>query len=180
MHLLKEWNSVCRALEEGRQILLARKGGILDDDLRFIPAHREFFLYPTFLHQAEQLKAALKPSEIARIDASEASAPIRLFCRMTDAKIVTDLSRLRALEPEHIFSERLLEERMSGGREKGLTILIVRVFRLDMELILPPDPSYAGCKSWIEAPGEATLPCSPVLSDDAFLTKRETILTALS
>jgi hypothetical protein len=29
---LKEWDVVGRALEDGRQILLARKGGILDDD----------------------------------------------------------------------------------------------------------------------------------------------------
>src|SRR5437762_14278621 len=52
---LKEWASVCSALEEGRQILLLRKGGILEAIGGFELEHPQFFLFPTYLHQNAQM-----------------------------------------------------------------------------------------------------------------------------
>src|SRR5258708_20024339 len=48
---LKEWASVCRALEEGRQIILLRKGGIHESAGEFELEHPQFVLFPTYLHQ---------------------------------------------------------------------------------------------------------------------------------
>ena len=44
MIALKEWASVCKALEEGKQILLLRKGGIMEFRKGFEMKHNEFFL----------------------------------------------------------------------------------------------------------------------------------------
>jgi len=51
---LKEWASVIAALESGRQILLLRKGGILEQSNknRFSIIHNEFLFFPTYLHQS--------------------------------------------------------------------------------------------------------------------------------
>lgn len=189
MHLLKEWNVVCDALGEGRQILLARKGGILDDDGRFTPSHPEFYLFPTFLHEKEQLTESLKPSEIRRLDRLPSHSPasgtlsLRFFCRMTDAVTVTDPARLGALYEEYVWNPRFLEKRLEWGSEKNLTLLIVRVYRTGEVLTLPMKPSYAGCKSWVETPDSEFSPLTPaltpVLSEEAFSTKREKILRAL-
>ena len=56
---LKEWAVVVRAVREGRQILLLRKGGLADENGVFQLKEREFFLYPTYEHQKAAL---LKPS----------------------------------------------------------------------------------------------------------------------
>ena len=52
---LKEWDTVCRALAAGRQILLLRKGGIYESAGGFEIENRQFLLFPTFLHQNPQM-----------------------------------------------------------------------------------------------------------------------------
>src|SRR5262245_15207714 len=47
----KEWAAVCEALAEGRQIVIARKGGIHEGRAGFRIEHREFWLFPTYVHQ---------------------------------------------------------------------------------------------------------------------------------
>jgi len=102
---LKEWDVVGRALEDGRQILLARKGGILDDDGLFTPVFDEFFLFPTHLHQSEQVREALKPSELTRYEdllkkapESPEKIPLRLFARVAETHAVTDRDALKRLD----------------------------------------------------------------------------------
>src|SRR5215211_5815003 len=61
MIALKEWAIICKALEDGRQILLLRKGGIMEYRKGFEVKHNEFLLYPTFEHQSmESIKAEYK------------------------------------------------------------------------------------------------------------------------
>src|SRR6516164_4165918 len=52
-HALKEWAVICRALGEGRQAILLRKGGITESEGEFRLEHRRFWLYPTYLHQQQ-------------------------------------------------------------------------------------------------------------------------------
>lgn len=47
MAALKEWAIVCKALEEGRQVLLLRKGGIMEYKQGFEIKHNKFLLFPT-------------------------------------------------------------------------------------------------------------------------------------
>ena len=52
---LKEWAVTVRALAQGTQVLLLRKGGIHETDKNFRVIHPEFLLYPTYEHQREDL-----------------------------------------------------------------------------------------------------------------------------
>jgi len=45
---LKEWAIVCKAIEDGKQVLLFRKGGIMEYRNGFELKHKVFFLFPTF------------------------------------------------------------------------------------------------------------------------------------
>ena len=53
MIALKEWAVVCKALEMGKQILLLRKGGILEYRNGFEIKHNKFFIYATYEHQSK-------------------------------------------------------------------------------------------------------------------------------
>jgi len=48
---LKEWATVVKALENGNQTVILRKGGILETDSGFKIEAKKFLLFPTFEHQ---------------------------------------------------------------------------------------------------------------------------------
>jgi len=51
MNALKEWATVVKALENGNQTVLLRKGGILETVSGFKIESKKFLLFPTFEHQ---------------------------------------------------------------------------------------------------------------------------------
>ena len=81
---LKEWATVCSALGEGRQIILLRKGGIYESGGEFEIEHRQFLLFPTYLHQnAEMLKDPHRAG-LARASAEPEKIQISLAGEITD------------------------------------------------------------------------------------------------
>ena len=69
----KEWAAVCRALADGTQTVILRKGGIAEVGGEFKPEHSRFWLYPTHYH--EQHRHGLKPEAMHFLDAAERSYP---------------------------------------------------------------------------------------------------------
>src|SRR6516164_5695765 len=58
----KEWAVICKALAEGKQAIILRKGGIAEVGGQFKPEHSRFWLYPTYLHEhREGIKAQALP-----------------------------------------------------------------------------------------------------------------------
>ena len=51
MYALKEWATVVKALEQGKQTVILRKGGILETASGFNIETKKFFLFPTWEHQ---------------------------------------------------------------------------------------------------------------------------------
>ena len=62
----KEWAVTVRALAEGEQLLTLRKGGIREENRHFEIEHDQFFLYPTFDHQRNDLIRCSHHPELAR------------------------------------------------------------------------------------------------------------------
>ena len=54
MNALKEWATVVKALENGKQTVILRKGGILETASGFKIEAKKFLLFPTFEHQEEK------------------------------------------------------------------------------------------------------------------------------
>ena len=48
----KEWDVICEALEDGRQSVILRKGGIHEGREGFSFAHEEFVLFPIFFRKS--------------------------------------------------------------------------------------------------------------------------------
>ena len=171
-HAFKEWAVICRALAEGRQALILRKGGIAEQGGTFRPEHDRFWLYPTYFH--EQQRKGLKPEFTPLIDAAEADRPppgvLRLthFAEVTGVIEVRDLATALRLDGLHLWSEATVRQRFAY-RAPGLFVLPVRIWRSAAPAELVERPEYAGCKTWVEL--DRDLPTDgavPVLSDDQF------------
>jgi hypothetical protein len=170
-HALKEWAVICRALAEGRQALILRKGGIEEPAGTFHLEHRRFWLYPTYVHQQ---RGGIKPEAVPLLEQAEAERPaagvVRLthFTEVAGIYQVHNLDAALAVDPLHLWSEETVRNRFAY-RRPGLNVLAVRVYRAAQPVELPEDPAYAGCRSWV-ALGRAlpTEGATPVVSDDAF------------
>lgn len=183
-YALKEWAVVVRALSEGRQTLLLRKGGIVEEKGEFKPSHSEFFLYPTFFHeQMDRIKSdpGVGFESIFRSKPDGDQLDLSLYAVVTDSINLKDPVRLSALGANHILSEEEVERRFNYRDQPGLHLLILRVYQLPKAIQLLVTSDYAGCKSWVDLGIElSTAGVQPVLSDAAFCKARDQIQSILS
>jgi hypothetical protein len=170
-HAFKEWAVICRALAEGRQALVLRKGGIEEPAGTFRLEHRRFWLYPTYVHQQ---RAGIKPEAGPLLDAAEADRPAAGTVRLTHFADVAGIYQLPhlaaagAVDRLHLWSAATVESRFAY-RRPGLNVLPVRVYRAAEAFDLPEKPEYAGCRSWVELERELPIEgATPVLTDEAF------------
>jgi hypothetical protein len=169
MQALKEWAVVCRALEEGRQVVLLRKGGILEYRQGFEVKHDRFLLFPTFEHQskdhlqkdyADRLDGVLKEQPAA--DSNVMTA----YAQAIEVKEVTDRATLHSLSKFHVWNESYVNARMDYNPKKPMSVILLRVFKLSKPITVDTKPEWAGCKSWIPLDIEAG--GVPVLNDSQF------------
>lgn len=181
---LKEWAVVCRALADGRQTLLIRKGGIEEIKAGFQVSHRDFWLFPTYVHQnaADLIQAAR--AEFAEVQATQppaGSIPLQLYATVEDAVKVLDLERLRSLEGCHILSWDCVSSRFHYRNKPGVHVMTVRVYRHPTVITLPNTPGYDGCVSWVDLDTALeTDSCTPVLSDAQFAARLADIRARLA
>jgi hypothetical protein len=178
---LKEWAVVCHALETGRQMILLRKGGIVEAIGGFELEHSRFLLFPTYLHQNT---AMLKPEEQAEVHAAT-SEPDELILRsaaeVTNIIRISSRSQIDALDAEHIWAPPLIDMRFNYRPKNPLYLLIVRAYRLAAPVKIQNTPDYAGCKSWV--PLAAAVDCrdaKPVIEESVFEKRRDHIRTKIA
>lgn len=176
-HALKEWAVICRALAEGRQAILLRKGGIAEAGGTFEVEHTRFWLYPTYAHQHRD---RVKEEALPLLEQAEAERPpqgvVRLshFAEVAGVYQVHDIVSVLKLSGLHLWSDETAHARFSY-RQPGLYVLPVRVSRAAQPIEVADSPRYAGCKSWLELDEELpTEGAIPILDDQAF---RQVLLT---
>jgi hypothetical protein len=170
-YALKEWAVICRALAEGRQSLIVRKGGIAEKEGEFDPQHARFWLFPTYLHEKA---AGLKPEAASLLQVVEAERPpagkiwLSHFVEVDGIYHVHDIASALKIDPLHLWSVETISARFFY-RTPGLYVLTARVFRVPETIEIPDTEHYAGCKSWVEMERDVpTHGAVPVLDDDAF------------
>jgi hypothetical protein len=177
----KEWAVVCRALAEGRQAVILRKGGIAEEGGVFRPDHARFWLFPTYLHQSPD---GLKADAAALLPDVERGRPPAEVVRLTHYVEVPGAFRADRLDQAldldslHVWSETTVRQRFAY-RRSGLYVLPARVYAIEKAVELPNRPEYDGCKTWVDL--EAELPATgvPVLSDRTFADVLEQIDRAI-
>lgn len=148
----KEWAAICRALAAGRQDVILRKGGIVEEGGEFRPDHAAFLLLPTFVHQEPESLVPAARDLLVDIDADrppEGGVVFRHHARVLEARRVLRLDDLAAYRGRHVWSDAVVAERFHRWKDE-LHVLEVQVRPLDTPLSLPWHESYGGCRSWVE------------------------------
>jgi hypothetical protein len=177
---LKEWASAIRALGEGKQIIVLRKGGIIEETRDFQLIKPRFFLLPTYEHQREEL---LKPEfrhfvgeSLTDWSSAQQTVKLEFFAEAVEDLEVTDQAMLDLLRGHHIWTDAFAEERLRWKRTKPLHVLLLRVWKLEHAMELPLHDSYTGCKSWVSLEDRMLdMPMSPVLEEGQFWSEVEAI-----
>lgn len=179
----KEWAVVCRALALGRQTLILRKGGIAEGPGGFEVTDRQFFLFPTYLHQAPTsvIPEWRESLEACAVDPTPGRVVISHYCTVASWLKISSLDKLRALEGLHIWSDEIVSERFHQWSEESVIAMMVRVYSLRRPVVLDVVKEYAGCKSWITLAEQVSLEeVRPVLDDAVFERRLEEMKAVVS
>ncbi|MFC4768156.1 DUF1802 family protein [Effusibacillus consociatus] len=178
---LKEWAVAIKALDEGKQILLIRKGGIREETRDFRLQENTFFLYPTYEHQKANLIKQEFQSDLEETltdfdPTKQETVTITHYAKVVEDIELYDEETLSELAPHYIYTTSYAAERLHWKKTKPLHVLPVRAYRLTNPVSIPVKEQYLGCFSWI--PLEDMLPdvdAVPVLSDDEFGQKLQQV-----
>lgn len=169
---LKEWATVLQALAQGEQLVLIRKGGLIEPGSAFELRSPVFVFYPTFEHQAVNfLRAPYRRyfEEAVRDRAPEGTVRVA-FCGVA-------VSSVQSAEPDiverlshfHIYNEAFVSQRLKWQPDQPLSIIVIRAYRLHTPCLLPVIPRYAGCTSWVDLERPVSLQeAEPVLDEPTF------------
>lgn len=160
----KEWALVCESMLRGETSLIFRKGGIAEGREGFRFKHSQFFLFPTYFH--EQIgQTRLDPAR--NLEPPGETIVMDGFAYVEFTRWISDLQTLEPLFEFHILRREVLEKRFHQDEVKGLHLAFVRIFRVIPTWYLPFQPSFGGCRSWVDLPAPSPdLVCRPVLSDE--------------
>lgn len=182
-HALKEWAVAVDALEQGKMMMLLRKGGIKEEGNRFSVTHNRILLYPTYEHQQPHL---LKPEYAAQVTPVTSgwhpeSVRISSWAEITDILLVSDEKAPATLLPYHIWNEQFVSDHLRWKPRQSLFILLLRTYRLPQPQLISYCPEYGGCRSWIDLTEAINLEgIVPVLDDTTYTAQVTQIRKALT
>ena len=180
---LKEWAVTEQALAQGRQILLLRKGGIHEEGKDFRVIHPEFLLYPTFEHQREELLQPEYQSGLQKLLAEPRTEDQINFSHWATVEEVIEVSEqdmVDHLSPHHIWTNAYAQSRLHWKPMLPLSVLLLRVYRMEQPVTVPFLPEYRGCTSWVDIITDVHMgKLKPVLSDEEFQRRVDEIKGSL-
>jgi hypothetical protein len=175
---LKEWAIVCRALGDGRQIMLLRKGGIYESAGEFELEHKEFLFFPTYLHQNRKMLKEDAQDGFEPHAAEPATVTLSLAGEVSDIIQLKSRAQADALDDQHVWTPPLIDMRFNYKPENPLYLLLVRAWRLAKPVIVENTPAYAGCKSWVPLDAAVSTDGATPVLDDASYRERHALIRA--
>lgn len=167
---LKEWAVAVKALREGRQVLLVRKGGISEETRHFRIEAERFLFFPTYEHQrADLLQPAFQDDLAAVLAEPRDPARVRFdtLAELTDLIEVSEPAQVEALAPFYCFSTEYAEERLRWKPRHPLLVMAIRAHRLKQPIEVASRPDFGGCKSWVTLDDDVTPDNLVAAVDDA-------------
>ena len=171
IHALKEWAIATEALEQGKTIMLLRKGGIKESFGKFHVPHSRILLYPTYEHQQPAL---LKPNYQNRVTPVASGwhplqVTISSWAEITNVLPVSEENIVKALLPFHIWNEQFIAERLKWKPRQPIYILLLRTYKLSAPQAINYLPQYGGCTSWIDLASAIDINnTQPVFPEDTY------------
>ena len=180
---LKEWAVVCRALEQGRQSVLLRKGGIIEETRDFALVEKRFLLYPTYEHQdLDSVQQPYRECFRETLDARPPEDVVRIasWAEVTDLFLTHDLDALLRLSGLYAWSEDYIRMRMAYKPRKPMNVVVVRTWKLPAPVEVPVLEHFAGCKSWVPLEQAVSLDGSTrALADEDHASRVEVVDSVL-
>lgn len=161
---LKEWSAAVRALLDGRQTVLLRKGGIHEKRFSLDPAETaaSFLLFPTVAHSHAH-RVRPEHRDLLAHDGREADSTEEAVVLRAGAKVIAgvQVNRPEAIDEIadlHIWTaESVQADRLDFRPRHLLTVLVVQAYPLSAPIRLPRVPEYAGCASWLQVDARGDL-----------------------
>lgn len=149
---LKEWAVAIEALQQGKTIMLLRKGGIKEEGNRFQVTYDQVLLYPTYEHQQSHLLKIEYANQVESVISGWHPENIRIgsWAKITEILQISEQSTVNALLPYHIWNEQFAAERFNWKPRQPLYILLLRVYQLLEPVQISYQQEYGGCRSWID------------------------------
>ncbi|MDA0734904.1 MAG: DUF1802 family protein [Chloroflexi bacterium] len=180
---LKEWAVTVQSLAQGQQILLLRKGGIHEEGKDFRVIHPEFLLYPTYEHQRKDLLKPEHQSTLSQLLSDSPRGETITFTHWAKAEEIVEVSdqeKVNDLSPHHIWADEYAQSRLHWKPMLPLSIMLLRVYRMEQPVTVPYIPEYGGCTSWVEVIPTINLgDLQPVLTDQEFQREVDAIKGSL-
>lgn len=179
---LKEWASVIDALLDGRQALLIRKGGLGDKGTNFALEASTFFLYPSYLHQQANFVKEEYTKRFKELEPPQSGTVVFKGCGVTrDVIPVSDIEALSRLDGFHIWNRRFIEQRLEWRPDNPAIVVLVRVYRLNVPIVMAEQRRYRGCRSWVQLVDPlSSVAGTPVLSTEEFDRYRLAVREAIA
>ena len=180
---LKEWAVAVKALGRGDQVVLLRKGGIREEGKDFRVLYPEFLLYPTFEHQREDLvneKYIQDLNDVLSQAENSDSISFAYWARAEEVIELTEQEKLDSLSPHSIWTPDYAQKRLHWKPRYPLSIMLLRLYRLEEPKTVPYLPEYGGCKSWVKLSQAVPLgQLTPVLTYEEFRGRVAEVKAAL-
>jgi hypothetical protein len=168
---LKEHASILELLARGSCIAMLKKSGVAHLPL---PAEAgqmpEFFLFPGYLGSSQSdlqtrwhgvFQQHQQPERVGMVR-------FRLYAQLRAEATIHDVAALNRLEEEIPLTPQYLRKRFEFPPQ-GLSLLVLRVYRLAEPLMLVDRPMYESARNWVKL--ETALPVrglTPVVADQEF------------
>lgn len=149
----KEWSKVVQALGTGKQQIILRKGGIIEENNAFSVKEKEFLLLPTLYHQQNQYIKESWLKEVGDEDIyykNPHQVWVNFQAIVQEVKQITSWEELQKVHNLHVWKELVVKERYERWQTHEVTLLKVTVTTLEQPILLDLLPEHGGCKSWIE------------------------------
>ncbi len=166
MNGLKEWATVVKALENGKQTVILRKGGILETASGFEIESKKFLLFPTWEHQ--EIKH-VKPEYHDLLNQTLNHKPregynlITSIAEVLDHRDISSNKIIDGLSSFHVWSDEYIKERIDWMPEKPIKAVFLKVYTFP-QIEIPLRSDFEGCKYWIELNSNQNYG-KPVLTD---------------
>ena len=182
-HALKEWAIVGEALAQNRQIILLRKGGLLDEDGHFVLEHSQFWILPTWLHQERGLvKTAdqdLWEQTPRALDETAKVVYLRHFACVERVWKLDENAESALSNVPHIWSAHYLDLRFGYQPDKTLLCAALRIYINDEPIRYQLREQDLGCRSWVDLPGAMDASVRPAIGDEDFARELERVARVL-
>ena len=117
--------------------------------------HNDFYLYPTFEHQSKEYLQNDYLDELGTILINRPVSnrnTITAYAKAVEVRETNDERILHQLRKFHIWNDHYVSIRLNYNPKRPMSVILLRVYKMNKPLEIENRPEFAGCKSWIPIP----------------------------